>query len=67
LNPATCVGGLLVVVCQSTRVGGIKLEDVIHERVHDGHGLRGDACVQMNLMQHLIYHLHLRCLLGGLA
>ena len=47
-------GVLLVVVGQAGRLGGNALEDVVHERVHDGHGLRGDASVGMDLLHHLV-------------
>ena len=30
------------------------LEDVVHEGVHDGHGLAGDASVGVDLLQHLV-------------
>ena len=32
-------GGPLVVVSESAGLGGDSLEDVVHEGVHDGHGL----------------------------
>ena len=38
-------GGPLVVVSQTAGLGGDALEDVVHERVHDRHGLGGDASV----------------------
>ena len=36
-------GGLVVVARQLGRLGGNLLEHVVAERVHDGHGLVGDA------------------------
>ena len=47
-------GMLLVVVGQSGRLGGNALEDVVHERVHDAHGLAGDARVGVDLLQDLV-------------
>jgi hypothetical protein len=47
-------GGALVVVRQATCLGGDALEDVIDERVHDAHRLGGDACVGVDLLQHLV-------------
>ena len=41
--------GALVVVSQTRGLGGDALEDVVHERVHDGHGLRGDTGVGVHL------------------
>ena len=43
----------LVVVCQLASLSSDPLEQVIDERVHDGHGLRGDTSVWMNLLQDL--------------
>ena len=47
-------GGPLVVVGKTGGLGGDALEDVIDERVHDGHGLGGDASVRVDLLQHLV-------------
>uniref|UniRef100_A0A3B3I2T2 H2B clustered histone 14 n=1 Tax=Oryzias latipes TaxID=8090 RepID=A0A3B3I2T2_ORYLA len=47
-------GGALVVVSQTRRLGGDALEDVVDERVHDAHGLGGDAGVGVDLLQHLV-------------
>jgi len=47
-------GGALVVVGQSGGLGGDALEDVIDERVHDGHGLGGDAGVGVDLLEDLV-------------
>ena len=44
----------LVVVSQSGSLGGDPLEDVVDERVHDAHGLAGDASVGVNLLQNLV-------------
>lgn len=46
--------GPLVVVRQPGRLGGDSLEDVVHERVHDGHRLAGDTGVRVHLLQHLV-------------
>ena len=43
----------LVVVGELAGLGGDPLEEVVHERVHDGHGLGGDAGVGVHLLQHL--------------
>lgn len=47
-------GGLLVVVSKARGLDCDPLEDVIHERVHDAHGLAGDSSVRVNLLQHLV-------------
>ena len=47
-------GGPLVVVSQTAGLGGDALEDVVHERVHDRHGLGGDASVGVDLLQDLV-------------
>ena len=47
-------GMLLVVVSQAGRLGGNALEDVVHERVHDAHGLAGDTRVGVDLLQDLV-------------
>ena len=54
LNLAAGDGVLLVVVSQTRRLGGDTLEDVVHEGVHDAHGLAGDASVRVNLLQNLV-------------
>ncbi|RCV31383.1 hypothetical protein SETIT_6G172600v2 [Setaria italica] len=46
-------GGLLVVPRELGRLRRQLLEDVVDERVHDGHGLGGDADVGVHLLQHL--------------
>jgi len=47
-------GGPLVVMGQTRGLSGNALEDVVHERVHDGHGLGGDTGVGVDLLQHLV-------------
>ena len=49
-------GVLLVVVgqAQTRRLGGNPLEDVVDKRVHDGHGLAGDARIRVDLLHHLV-------------
>ncbi len=44
----------LVVVSESGRFGGDPFEDVIHERVHDRHGLRADSGVGVNLLEDIV-------------
>jgi len=59
---------LLVVARQAGRLGGDLLEDVVHERVHDGHGLGRDPGVGVHLLEHLVdvRRVRLRALLGAL-
>lgn len=47
-------GGLLVVVSKAGSLDGDSLKDVVHERVHDAHGLAGDSSVRVHLLQHLV-------------
>lgn len=47
-------GGALVVVRKAAGLGGDALENVVHERVHDGHGLAGDSGVGVDLLEHLV-------------
>ena len=47
-------GGPAVVVGKSGRLSGNALEDVVHERVHDAHGLAGHTSVGVHLLQHLV-------------
>ena len=47
-------GGATVVVRQTGCLSSDALEDVIHEGVHDGHGLAGDASVGVDLLQHFV-------------
>ena len=46
-------GGPLVVVSESAGLSGDSLKDVVHEGVHDGHNLGGDASVRVHLFQYL--------------
>ena len=54
LDLAARDGRPLVVVGQTGRLRGDALEDVIHERIHDRHGLARDASVGVHLLQHLV-------------
>jgi len=47
-------GGSLVVVGETGSLSSDTLKDVVDERVHDGHGLSGDASVGVNLLEHLV-------------
>ena len=47
-------GGTPVVVGQTACLSSNTLEDVVHEGVHDGHGLAGDSSVRVDLLQHLV-------------
>ena len=47
-------GGPLVVVSQTAGLSGDSLEDVVHERVHDGHGLGGDTGVGVHLLEDFV-------------
>ena len=47
-------GGPLVVVSESAGLGGDSLEQIVDERVHDGHGLGGDSSVWVDLLEHLV-------------
>ena len=47
-------GGTPVVVGETGSLGCDALKDVIHEGVHDRHGLGRDTCVGVNLSQHLV-------------
>ena len=42
---------LLVVLNELGRFGGNLLEDVVDERVHDGHGFLGDSGFWVNLLE----------------
>ncbi|XP_024607717.1 uncharacterized protein LOC112404118 [Neophocaena asiaeorientalis asiaeorientalis] len=48
-------GRAFVVMRQARRLARDALKDVIDERVHDAHGLRRDAGVRVDLLQHLIH------------
>ena len=47
-------GAPLVVLGQAGGLRRDPLEDVVHERVHDGHGLGGDARVGVDLLEDLV-------------
>ena len=47
-------GGPLVVVGETRGLGGDSLKDVIHERVHDRHGLGRDTGIGVDLLQDLV-------------
>ena len=47
-------GVLPVVVGQTRGLCGNPLKDVVHEGVHDAHGLAGDASVRVHLLQDLV-------------
>ena len=47
-------GGATVVVGKTASLSSNALEDVVHERVHDGHGLAGDTSVRVDLLQHFV-------------
>ena len=47
-------GGTLVVLGQAGSLGGNPFKDVVHERVHDRHGLAGDTSVGVDLLQDLV-------------
>ncbi|XP_061002278.1 uncharacterized protein LOC133059311 [Dama dama] len=52
-----CDGRALVVMRQTRCLARDALEDVVHKRVHDAHGLGRDAGVRVDLFQHLV-HVH---------
>ena len=54
LDLTTADGRLLVVLSKASRLRGDLLEDVVHERVHDAHGLAGDASLGVYLLQDLV-------------
>ena len=47
-------GGTPVVVGKTAGLGSNALKDVIHEGVHDRHGLAGDTSVGVHLLQHFV-------------
>ncbi|XP_049712878.1 uncharacterized protein LOC126060665 [Elephas maximus indicus] len=49
-----CDGGALVVMRQARCLPRDTLEDVIDKGVHDAHGLGRNACVRVDLLQHLV-------------
>jgi hypothetical protein len=54
LDLARRQGGLLVVARQAGSLKGKALEDIVDERVQDGHASLGDASVGVDLLQHLV-------------
>lgn len=48
-------GGPPVVKSQTRRFGRAALKDVIHEGVHDAHGLRRNSSVRMHLLQDFVH------------
>lgn len=47
-------GRALVVMGQAGCFSSNALKDVVDERVHDAHGLGGDASVRVDLLQHFV-------------
>ena len=47
-------GALLVVAGETRSLEGEALEDIVDERVHDGHTSLGDTSLGVNLLQHLV-------------
>ena len=47
-------GGTLVVVSKAGSFCSNAFEDVIHERVHDGHSLGGNTSVGVDLLEHFV-------------
>ena len=45
---------LLVVVGQARGLSGNALKDVVHEGVHDAHGLAGDTSLGVDLLQDFV-------------
>ena len=54
LDFSRCNGGSLIVVGETGRFRSNSLENVVDERIHDGHGFGGNSSVRMDLFQHLI-------------
>lgn len=54
LHLPRCDRGTLVVVSQAGSLSGDTFEDVVHEGVHDRHGLAGDTGVRVDLLEHLV-------------
>ena len=48
-------GLLLVVEAEARCLAGDPLENIVHERVHDGHSFGADAGIGVHLLQHLVY------------
>ena len=47
-------GGATVVVGQTGSLSCDALEDVVHEGVHDGHGLAGHSSIRVDLLEYLV-------------
>jgi hypothetical protein len=62
-------GSLLVVASQAGSLTSESLEDIVDERVHDGHTLLGDTSLGVDLLQHLVdvAGVALHALTGALA
>ena len=54
LDLAAAEGGLLVVSGELSSFSGDALENVVDERVHDGHSFLGDTSVRVDLLQHTV-------------
>ena len=54
LDLSAADGRLFVVLGKTSGLRSDLLEDVVHERVHDAHGLAGDASLWVNLLQDLV-------------
>ena len=54
LDLAAAEGGLLVVSGELSGFSGDALENVVDERVHDGHSFLGDTSVRVDLLQHAV-------------
>ena len=54
LDFATGEGGFLVVCAQLAGLTGDLAEDVVDERVHDGHTFLGHAGVRVDLLEDLV-------------
>ena len=46
-------GRLLIITSQAGGLLSELFKDVVDEGIHDAHGLGGDACVRVHLLQHL--------------
>ena len=57
LDLMTADGRLLVVLSKASRLSSNLLRDVGHERVHDVHGLAGDASLWVHMLQDLLFFL----------
>ena len=51
---------------KSGSLAGYPFKNIVDERVHDAHGLAGDARIEVDLPQHLVY-VNGVALLPGLA